>query len=434
MSELINEKKAKIQNIALNHIEASGHKCTVILSPGTGKSKLALDAVKKKEAKRVLITYPRTPLYNNWLDEISKWGFTKVGGEETNLYRYLKEDSTLLVGFVLTSVQDAYKWSPEKLNSFDYYICDEIHTTVTEEYGLILGVMHSLQKSILGLTGTPDIKRYYKKYIKYKLFAPIVFNYQDSAKDGIINKRKYYILNLKLNNNFKVEAGTKKKKWMSGELKQYEYWENQFLKGIQAMRELGSIDLFKDAAYWLWEGNGDADQKKAARIFLNAMSKRRHLLNNLSSSAFYAKIIKEEILKTITDSKVLVFSNSIKQIEKITKHSVHSELSSKEKDKKIKDFNTNEIRELGNVETLTLGMNLEQANYLIMEGLNSSDTGFKQKAGRGDRLDPKDFAHVIFINYPGTQREKWLSKAIEDVEDEIIYTNSLEELMDLIKG
>ena len=88
----------------------------IVLSVGTGKSKVAIDAIKEGKFKNILITSPRTNLKENWWNELNKWYFNSID------FAFDKNN------FKLRNIQTCYKWSVEELKQFDLIIIDEIHT------------------------------------------------------------------------------------------------------------------------------------------------------------------------------------------------------------------------------------------------------------------------------------------------------------------
>jgi superfamily II DNA or RNA helicase len=124
-------------------------------------------------------------------------------------------------------------------------IADEAHTVLTEKYSDLL--RNNEFDYILGLTGTSGIDIEGKNAL-YEEFAPIIYEYNDSAKDGLINKTRLFIFERELDNKFKVQSGSKAKPFMQGEYDRYEYLTKQIKKGQQLMMAQNSTDFWKDAA------------------------------------------------------------------------------------------------------------------------------------------------------------------------------------------
>ena len=421
--------REQIQSEALLALKQNNYNGTVILSTGTGKSKVAIDAIKEGNFKNILITSPRTNLKENWRAEIIKWwpavdnnyAFAVEG--VSNSWQAKVQDTLLTI----ENIQTCYKWSLEQIQQFDYIIQDEIHTMATPEYGRLINLAKSLDIPVTGLTATSDAHKP-EKELFYKVYCPIVYEYLDSAKDGIVNGRKYIVYKYELTYDYKVTAGTKAKPFVNGEKTQYEYLSSAIKKGQVMMSRTGSQDWFRDAANWGWKNQGSPAQKAAAIQYLNAIKYRKEFLWNLTSSADIAARIKYSILHD-KNNKVLLFSELTKQAEKLSKYTVHSNNDEELNAKNLRDFDRGTIRELASCNSLTLGLNIKGANYAIMESYSGSTTGFAQKAGRTDRLAVDDIATVIFIVPKGTQSEQWFNNATKSLDlSEAIYVSNINDL------
>ena len=423
-----NELKDKIQEHAKIEIRKNNYNCTVVLDMGSGKGKIGIDCIKEKNFKNILITSPRTNLKDMWSKELEKWGITSGYGYE---YIILNNDTASPLNITLENIQTTYKWAKETLSQFDFAIFDEIHLC-GEQYFTLIKNCQELNIPVLGLTGTPNKDDEFKRNVLYKNL-PIVFEYYDSAKDGLINKRKYYIYQYELSDDYKVITGTKNKKWSVGESSQYTYLTEQIKKGQKLMAQTGSQDWFKDAAEWFWKGNGDSTQKNAARIYLQAIKYRREFLNNLTSSAVIANKLKDKILNSQITNKVLLFSELTSQAEKLSAYSIHSKQDEETNRQLLYMFDTGTIRELSAVRSLSLGLNLVGANYAIVESFNSSSVDLLQKIGRTSRLNPDDVANVVIVVPLKTQAEEWYQSFMKDIlqrdeDSDITIINSIKDL------
>ncbi len=245
------------------------------------------------------------------------------------------------------------------------------------------------------MTATPD-KDNEGKLSLYKKYCPILFEYYNSAKDGIINKRKHLVLSYDL-------VGT--------ELLEYLNIERTYSNCLEALSEI-SKDPFNDAAKWAWRGQGTKEEKNIAFPYLNITKKRKKFLNTLKSASLNAIKIKKAILEKQETNKVLLFSTLIQQVMTITDELIHSKNKKQDNDKALEMFNNGEIRELGSVKSLTLGLNLKAANNIVIESFDSSKVAATQKMGRSDRLDISETATVIWIVPKNTQSQKWFSRAM----------------------
>lgn len=421
----------QIQFNAKSLLRENKYNGTICLSTGTGKSKIPIDIIKEDGFKNILITSPRTNLKTNWRKELEKWEFTsydKFYQQLDNPKHWWKYREEFECKIILENIQTCYKWTKEQLAEYDLIVCDEIHTMVTEEYGQLLVLAKKLNIPVIGLTATPDNDKLEKKEM-YDKYCPILYEYYDSAIDGFVNKRKYIVYQYNLSNDYIVQGGTKKKPFDIGELDQYEYLTDQIRKGQRLMAGQDSEDWWNDAVNWFYKGNGDYDQKTAARIYLNGIKQRKEFLWNLNSSSSIALKIKERIL-TEMNNKVLLFSENINQAKKLSSYSIHSKQKAEVNEQILQNFDEGIIREIASVRSLTLGLNIKGANYIIKDSYNGSAVSAKQKMGRSDRLAIDEIATVVWIVPMDTQAEQWYKKAMYSVEnDEINYYTDITELI-----
>lgn len=405
--------REEIQNNALASLRKHNYNGVVVLSTGSGKSKVAIDAIREGNFEYVLITSPRTNLKKNWEKELEKWGFYYDGP----LF-YNNNGKTYLIEIV--NIQTCYKWKPERLKEFELIIIDEAHTISTEYFNLIKNSVCP----IIGLTGTPNKSDEFKRDILYKEL-PIIYEYLDSDKDGIVNKTNYYKFEYELSDDYKILTGTKDKKWLVGEKTQYEYLEKQYALAKNLMFQQGADNYFTQSLIWMREGN--AYQKEAGRKFFYAIKNRKDFLWNLASSAHIALKIKKQILTK--DNKVLLFSELTQQAEKLSPYSIHSktgETAKKTLEQNslvLEKFNKGEIRELSSCLSLTLGLNLTNTNWAIFESFSGSDTNAKQRGGRLQRLDSNEFANAVVIVPKNSQAESWFESAYSSIENIKVITN-----------
>lgn len=304
----------------------------------------------------------------------------------------------------------------------------EVHTIGQEYFNLILnaqkfdinGNIH--QKSpipIIGLTGTPNKTDDFKKNILYKTL-PIVYEYYNSAKDGLINKTNYWVYEYKLNNDFKILTGTKDKKWLVGEKKQYEYLTEQYEKAKYLMFLQGSSNYFQESLDWMKSKTSSKEQKEAGIKFFYAIKNRKEFLWTLESSKQIALYLKQIILSK-KENKVLMFSELTSQAEQLSKYCIHSKTGKTSKETQninevlLNEFNNGKLRELASVRSLQLGLNLIGANWSIIESYSGSDTNQKQNVGRNGRLNVLDSANVVIIKPLGCQSIEWFNNAFEDI-------------------
>lgn len=417
---MINKLKDKLQDKALAAFVEAGSRGTICLETGSGKSRVAVNFIRNQDdVTRILITSPRTTLQKNWYDELVKWGCEPWRDGVWHI-NFDTEKPSRVLHIEIVNIQTAYKWTDRK---YDLVILDEIHTMMTPEHCKLLE--NNEFKYVLGLTATHDITDENDKKYYYDKFCPIVYEYYNSAEDGLINKTRFFIVNHDLSDNDRVIVTLKKIQYEKGELEYYNYLTERMKHGQNLMMKQGSEDWFKDASLWFWQGQGTTAQKGAAAVYMNAIKARKNFLLNLPSTGRIAKRISGNIRAEFPKAKVLVFSELTAQADRISKYTVHSKNSNKVNAQLIADFNSGSVRELGSCNSLTLGLNLVGATHAVMESYIGSATKSKQKKGRLDRLATDEHADMWIIKVPGTQSEKWFKKMTKKFDlDEAVYLHS----------
>lgn len=408
---------------------------TCVLSTGTGKSKVAIDYIKHSKSRNILITSPRTNLKENWRKELEKWSFQQMN----NIGQFVdKNNEEYSPYIIIENIQTMYKWSKERLQLFDLIIADEVHTMTTPEYGQLLINAKELNITTIGLTGTPDDRKK-DKFLFYQKYCPIVYKYLHSAKDGIVNKRKYIVFEYELDDIMQTTVTTKTKSWRVGEKKQYDYIQSQIDRGEELIRNIlrvpkeDYVNYFGYAKAWYFNKDIAKEKKDAGGMYMRGITARQELLWNLNSTAQLANRLAFHIQDTFKDSKVLVFSARTEQAENISKYCVHSKNNDELNKERLNAFNLGTIKQLGSCYSLTLGLNLTHAEFAIMESYNGSDVQFKQKAGRLDRLGVDDNAIVTFIVVKNTQGEKWFNNSVTfDEDDEVRIVKSIKEFKEAL--
>lgn len=409
---------------ALKTLELNGFNGTIVLSTGTGKSKIAIDAIRKANFKRILITGPRENLKKSWLKELEKWGIKsefKKGFSDYGESPFVPISREISI----ENIQSAYTYTENALLYYDLIIVDEIHT-VGIEYSKYIEIFRKYKKPVIGLTATPNLKDTFKRNVLYGELVPIVYQYLRSEEDMITNSIRYFVLEYELTNTHKVLVKTKNKQWYEGEKKRYDYLEQKYEEAKGDMYRLGASEYFETSLQWMRTGN--AQQKKAGAKFFYAIKNRKEFLWSMTSSAVKAVAFKNIILKN-PENKVLLFSELTAQADRLSIHSVHSKNGDSAKKVKennallLDDFNKGVIRELSSCLSLTLGLNLEKANWAIFESYSSSQISSKQRRGRLHRLPVDEVANVIIIKPVDTQAQSWFENAFNWLKEYIVIKN-----------
>lgn len=372
--------KAVIQEEAMNAWWPIKKGC-VVMTPGTGKTKLGLD-ISQRLSVKTLVTVPRVNLVKEWGKEMEKWGITVD----------------------VMVINSAYK---KDLSLYDFLIFDEVHT-ISESFYQI--TKQFVNKPILGLTGTPNKFLDFKQNVLYKEL-PIVYEYLESSKDKLINETKIYMHPFELTDAkipFKIfNYDTERSAYNVVD----RYVKKTYAE-IKAKFPETPIDSCK------------VEDKQLFSKYMFYVYKRRRILCNLTTSLDMAKKIAE-----VCKDKCLVFSESIEQASRICEYTVSSKTNKNNATDILAKFNMGEIKTLGSVNTLTLGLNLNGASFAVFESFNGSDTNVKQKLGRLSRLNIDEIANAIFLVPVDTQAEKWFDR----LELDYIIVTDFNELLQIVK-
>lgn len=372
--------KAVIQEEAMNAWWPIKKGC-VVMTPGTGKTKLGLD-ISQRLSVKTLVTVPRVNLVKEWGKEMEKWGITVD----------------------VMVINSAYK---KDLSLYDFLIFDEVHT-ISESFYQI--TKQFVNKPILGLTGTPNKFLDFKQNVLYKEL-PIVYEYLESSKDKLINETKIYMHPFELTDAkipFKIfNYDTERSAYNVVD----RYVKKTYAE-IKAKFPETPIDSCK------------VEDKQLFSKYMFYVYKRRRILCNLTTSVDMAKKIAE-----VCKDKCLVFSESIEQASRICEYTVSYKTNKNNATDILAKFNMGEIKTLGSVNTLTLGLNLNGASFAVFESFNGSDTNVKQKLGRLSRLNIDEIANAIFLVPVDTQAEKWFDR----LELDYIIVTDFNELLQIVK-
>jgi superfamily II DNA or RNA helicase len=388
--------RAEVQSEALEKLKEAHGIGTLRVGTGVGKSKIVCDFINyfKDQMEKVLIIVPLTSLVKNWEEELNKW---MDKGWEQWIY--------------IETIQGIYKDHSVYATLVVY---DEVHTICTPAYSAVFNNIRSIFK--IGLTATTDVFRKEDKQALYDLHIPIIYEYLDGEKDGILNKTKFTVIEHELDNNFKYYVKRPKHSFVVPEKEQYEKLSGYMSSAEILMADAGSTNYFKDAAIWMAGTTGDPLKTAAARKYLWSVRVRREFLLGLRSSREITKALTTTLLQD-KKNKILIFSELTEQARKITgdytvygkqKKAVNSEL--------IRRFNEGEFRALGSCYSLTLGMNMVGVNKAIIETFNGSDVKATQRIGRLHRLSADQTADIYFLKIKNTQSEVWFNSMSRELE------------------
>lgn len=373
------------------------------LPTGFGKSKLALDILKKHITdmqQEVLIVVPRLVLIDTWKKEFEKWGMKK----------YL-----LSVTFV------TYVSLPKKAGKWSMVIFDECHH-LSERCREALDSF-TISRSIL-LSATVknsvkwDLKGTFQNLHSYKIHM------KEAIDNEVLPDPRVFLIPLSLETKFPTES----------------IWKNP--KGKEPVIELP----------WASRWSGIRQKTYKVRIYCTEWQyymdlseqidfwKRKYMTSR--NEAFKSKWLRlaGDRLKWLSDKKVdivsrilwlirghrtLTFCNSIEQTEELGSYCINSK--NKHSADVLAAFNEGRIDHITACNMLNEGMNLVNCQVGIYNNLNSSEIIVKQRLGRILRHE----SPVIVIPYfKDTREQELVEKMLEDYNPELITVlDKYEELL-----
>ena len=351
--------------IALNH-----KRCGLAISMGVGKTRIAIQHFQKNYNPfiKALVVIPKLSIKDSWLAELKKLDIEKLAD-------HLSFTTYLSIG----------KQNP---NDYDIVYLDECHNLL-ETHSEFLS---NFKGKILGLTGTPPKYNDSEKGKMVSKYCPIKYTFTiDEATDSkILNDYQIVVHELELSKLLTLKK-TKKQggHWWTSERKDYEYVTGRC---------------------------GEAQSLKAKQ--LAAIMRMRALMEYTT---------KEEYVKSLLPNlgtKCIIFANTQKQADKLSKHSYHSGNSKNEENLEL--FSDGRIDRLSCVLQLSEGVTIPNLKQGIIMHAYGNERKSAQRIGRLLRLNPTEKATCHILCYKNTQDELWVQTALKDFDSKKVkYYNPL---------
>lgn len=363
-------KREEVQKEALE-IALKYKNCGLGISMGVGKTKIGLDYIRhyfEQYESKVLVVAPKLSIFQSWKDDIAKFGYDPDMLNSITFSTYLSLNK-----------QDV---------NYDIVILDECHNLLETH----LPYLSQFTGRILGLSGTPP--RHYNS-IKGQIiqrYCPIKYSYitNDAVEDKILNDYEVYVHLLRLNTANTLPVETKKMKFYTSEVRNYEYWTTR-----------------------LNEAKGKKEQQIASVMRMRA-------LMNFKTKEDYARRLLREI-----DDKCIIFCNTQDQADLLCPYSYHTgNINSQQNLVMFKEGN---IDKLSCVLQLSEGVTIPNLKAGIILHAYGNERKSNQRIGRLLRLNPDDKAVVHVLCYQHTVDQKWVESALQDLDaDKIHYLTAYE--------
>lgn len=357
-----------VQQEAFEEIKEK-NRSTAAISMGVGKTLLGLKFVDYATGPddTVLVVAPKVSIFKSWIDEAYLHGYQHVLNRiKFTTYLSLKKQK-----------QD-----------YKLVVLDEVHSLkFSHEFWLSF-----YPGRILGLTGTPPVKKFSERAKMIKKYCPIAYTYivDEAVDDKILNDYRIYVHYLKLDRNRNIERINRKtnRPFYVSEYDNYNYWCKQ-------------VD--------------EAETKSAEK---NARLMRMKVLQDFKSKETKAK----ELLSHIND-KCIIFANTKAQADRICSISYHT--GNQMSEQNLEDFKSGKRKTLSCVLQLVEGVNVPHLKQSIILHAYGNERKFAQRFGRNLRLMITEMATVHLLCYADTIDEEWVESALKQFNpDKIIRVDT----------
>jgi superfamily II DNA or RNA helicase len=326
------------------------------IGTGVGKTRIAIELLKKWDAKRIFILVPMRSIMLSWEAELKKWNFdTKGKTIEIQCYASIHK-------FAET------KW--------DAVICDEGHhiTDRCLEYFETIEFDHF---AALSATVPKDAK------LRIKELVPNIIEYKISARkaitDNILPDPKVVLIKLFLNTKNKTECIVLNK----GKGKPIELdWEHRsgYMKAkypeirihCTEWQYYNYISAKVDRLKTSFHSTGEEFRKN---MWLHKAGERLKWLARHKN-----KYVKWLMNNTFKDMRSIIFCADIQQTEELCPYAINSK--NKVSMNVLEQFNHGNIDHIATCQMLNEGVNLVNCKLGVFAALNSSKILQKQKLGR----------------------------------------------------
>lgn len=382
---------------------------------GCGKSKMAIDLINyaiggiTHKPVSILFLVAERAHIENWKQEFQKWNLQKEGIEVTILcYASMKKVEYL---------------------SYDIVVMDECHHVFTEKR---LTSLWNLSKNLSSdsyiflLSATLPYAKQEEIESIFGKFIVSTVTLKEAIKKDILPDPKIYVIGMELDDSIANQEvtgyeGVNPKIVSWEERNKYRYKRIPYK--IRCTQEQKYLWYSIEMEYWKQRFDMSHNTFHHNK-WVNLGSQRKRFLGEQKT-----KVVRQLIDKLPESERFVCFCTSVAQAEKLSvKDTISSKKSSKKNQKIIDSFNAKEIQQLYAIGMITEGVNLTDIHLGIIVQLDGKERLFIQKFGRSLRAeDPVTF---IFY-YKNTQDEKYLKRALENVDEKYVRHINAEQLKDL---
>ncbi|MGL6063778.1 MAG: DEAD/DEAH box helicase [Fusobacteriaceae bacterium] len=350
-------EKDKIQLEIVNSLpkEPNGR---LLLAPRVGKSRIAIEIIKKNNPKSILWVTPSAELAKKDIpNEFEVWKAKK----------YLK---------CLTTITWA---SLSKIRGYYEMIILDEEQLITENNISNFLLFNLKYKYILSMTGTPT-----KDSSKEKLYKMLNLSilYQldiNKAVDmGLLANYDIKVIKLPLDTKRNMEIKGKTKTFYTSEKDSYNYINNKII---------------------------DAQENFSPNLKTLIRFRTQNIYNSRTKTNYVKKLIKE-----LTGRK-LIFCSDIKQAEELSPYTYHSKTNNEQ----LRQFISGEINTIAMVNAGSVGFTYKAIDHLIIVQTGTDTNGsVSQKIAR-TLVEQKNYKATIWlVCLEKTKDEEWVEKTLDN--------------------
>lgn len=358
-------EQSKIQSEVEKLWYKNNCKGTALLATGSGKSKIFIDIVSKERKKSLLVVPTEKLRDRNWKEEFKTWNKLDIFNKYVDMCCYASLKNIDLTLYHIVGLDECHNVTINNIQPFK---------------------IHYERLKILCLTAT-EPREDEKKQILYNMIkCPVIYRLtlKDAISKGIVAPLNIFVHQLQLNTEktypvkYKDKTTGLEKTFYQSELEMYNYINKKLYKKIKPTQ---------------------FDYLFRAKFIYNSRTKTE-----------YAK----KLITSIPENKrVLIFSQSIKQIEELLSEVYHS----KTDDNYYNLFIDEKINKLGVVNSLNEGDNIKNLNSAIIVQGNSNPKNTFQRIGRIIRYRENHIADIHVLCLMNTVDETWINDILQDYKD-----------------
>ncbi|HJU59033.1 MAG TPA: DEAD/DEAH box helicase [Nitrososphaeraceae archaeon] len=398
MSEILDLKfpfdLKRDQREAVNEWINRKGKGSIIYSTGTGKTEIAFECARKiasliveqnpQTVFKILFLVPRIVLIEQNIKRLIKYGIKK---EKIGVYYGEKKDIKEITFSTYQSIIKNF----DLIKQSDMIILDEMHmvSETAKKFSTIFDVLRdNPDKLILGLTATIDEDDL--RYSKIMNLIPPIKKYmmREAVNDGRLSEPKIIFKPVRM--NFE-------------ERKLYEETTSTIREISLKLKSSNPLIISK-----LLKTGGP--RARLAKLWFESVYKRKKLLTETNS-----KLIESvNIVKNHPTEKIMIFSETIESIDKISESLKKNKIPSKIIHNKVKTKERQEILNvwgknffvLLSVHTLEIGFDIPSVGIAIIVSNTKNMHQLIQRIGRVIRKTDEKTQSLIYVVYVDNTKDK----------------------------